>query len=48
MKFMGVNKKIKLKKIGMSPWRHILYESINCEWYCKFSYSPISAIDLSM
>ncbi len=40
--------KIKLNKVDIERWRFILYETPDKEWIVSFSYSPQSAIDLSM
>lgn len=40
--------KISLTKIDKENWRFILYETADGKWFADFSYSPISAFDLSM
>jgi hypothetical protein len=40
--------KIELTQIDKENWRFILYEDKDGNWFGRFSYSPKSAIDLSM
>ena len=38
----------KVKKLDVEPWRFVLYEVNDCDWFVKFSYSPVSFADTSM
>ena len=38
----------KVKKIDVEPWKFVLYEVNDCDWFVKFSYSPVSFADTSM